>query len=1331
MKITFSQIGVSLFILFCVFTNYTPAQTQHYDFEIINTEDGLSQGMIFDIFQCSDGFLWFGTKNGLNRYDGHEFIVYSHEPKDSTSISGSQVTAIFEDSRGYFWVGTKDSGLNLFDRKNQVFYKVKLADSMRLSSIWEIEESPEGDIILGTYRYNLVKIPKDRLERLERNSDFTIELGELEQVSTIDSFLEESLLFHDLVVYRTHEDRMLVGAGNGLFELNPKTMKLSKFDLPEFRFKEEILAITQDEDNNLFIARKSEVLIFRDGRWTRVDLELDDNEGEGYKLRNILLWKDKLLLNAYSHAFEIDLKSLESKAKAIQGFNGMPVTTSLVDDAGNLWFGTNGIGLLKFSEFKKGIEGHFLDNSIWDFYPHNDSMVWIESNLECLLYNFKNEEVAFTSKDFGYVRDLVKDQYGRTWLLKREIGGGIAIYEIDENYILKTKILMACKSNLKSSMIQSDNSLFISGTECELSQFNLETKKETVFSYKHLFDRDSTLVVSNHFFKSKSDEKIWIALNKGLVSCTLINDSLICEKIYSGYIHYLMEDPVQPEKYIWCGTKNSGLLKIDRATKSVFSISKKDGLLDNEVYAMDFDKNKFIWLSTNRGVSRLDESSNSVINYTVDDGFQGPEFNSGAVFKDNDGYLFFGSVNGFSRFDASQIKTSDYHPQTKITHLEINGANRDDLLGEDKTVLRYDQNNLTFYFSSLDFSAPNKNTFQYRILGLGNQWRSIGNNRSATFGQINPGKYTFEVMGSNRSGVYGEDMARFEFVIKPPFWRTNLAYLFYGIVVISLIWFFFTSQLRRYRIKKELELNKKEAQRLEQLEQIKSNFFSNITHELRTPLTLIVEPLRQILKQDIADDVRKRLNLVGKSSLRLLNLVNSLLDIAKIESKVMKPAWSLGNLEEHILKIIESHQILADKKEIKIEFTNLIEEELLVIDAEKIEKIFTNIYGNAIKYTPTGTISVKLESVRIEEIRYLHLEIADTGIGISEENLTRIFDRFEQLELNKTSDGVGIGMSLTKELVELLDGKIKVTSIPDKGTTVAVHLPWKETEEVNLIQPNDNSTKNNAIFDQEIVSANNDENIEDKPIVLLVEDNDELRDFLKSSLQNMYTVFEAKDGQQGYEKSIEIIPDVIISDVRMPIMDGFEMCAKLKSSAATSHIPVILLTAKSSLKSRISGVNKGADVYLTKPFSVDEVKTYIVNLLEKRKLLWNYFQSVNQTDEEVANPLPSGEETFITSIEAIIDQQMSNENLDINLILKEAGVSRTHLHRKLKALTGQSTTEFIRNRRLNKAMDLLKANPELDVTQAAYTVGFSNQSYFSTKFKEKFGFPPSHIGSQR
>ena len=641
--------------------------------------------------------------------------------------------------------------------------------------------------------------------------------------------------------------------------------------------------------------------------------------------------------------------------------------------------------------------------------------------------------------------------------------------------------------------------------------------------------------------------------------------------------------------------------------------------------------------------------------------------------------------------------------------------------------LDYDENILTFHFASLDFSSPDKNTYKYKIQKLNNEWTDIGTNRSVTFGQLNPGDYVFEVIGSNRSNLYGDNSAKFSFTIKPPIWKTTYAYFLYFLIILTSIYYFFKARIRKFEIQKELEFNKREAKRLEHIEQIKSNFFSNMTHELRTPLTLIIEPIRQILNDGVDERVRNRLTMVGRNSVKLLKLVNSLLDIAKIESKVMKPVWSIGDLEEHILKIMNSFQVLADQKNIDIKYSSKLSNAQLVYEFEYFEKIFTNVFGNAIKFTNSGSIEVLCQKLTLNDRDYFEIIVQDTGIGIPEDEIDKVFDRFQRLESNNTYGGTGIGLALTKELVELMNGTLLISSALGKGTQVIIRFPKKSSEIMVAEGIIPYVKRYNSYFENSKRSDKKSPLSPEKPLVLVVEDNEELRDFLVNSLQVNYNIMEAKDGLEGMEKALEDIPDLIISDIKMPKMEGIEMCEKLKSNSSTSHIPIILLTAKSSLDSRLEGVDIGADIYLTKPFSVKEVQSYIQNLLHKREILWQYFESRASGAVEKSLQMPSIEKAFITNIEKIINNHLSNENLDVNLLLKEAAVSRTHLHRKLKALTGQSATEFIRNQRLTKAMDIIKASPNTDISQVAYSVGFSNQSYFSTKFKEKFGTPPSQV----
>ena len=413
-------------------------------------------------------------KNGLNRYDGYEFKVFNHEPDDSTSISGSEVTTIFEDSRGLFWIGTKDAGLNIFNRRNNTFCKIYAHDSIRLNSIWEIKETPNGAIILGTYPNTVVKIPAFVLEGLDLQSKTEVKLNSINQVSSKDSFTERSIDYHDISIHFGKDGQILLGVSNGLFELEERTLKLKKIDLPFNPYSNEVLCITEDENSNLIISRRMEILIFENDTWESISLERDTKKG--YKIRSLFFLNKKLIANGHKLGFEIDLQN--KSFREIEGLHNKNITKIFKDESGNIWFGTNGIGLFKHSEFKNVIESHIVDRSIWDFFPFNDSLIWIEVAEKTILYNPFRRKIQLTLPSFDHVRDLVTDHNGQMWLLKRETGGGISIFTMDTKFNPTGKTRLECKSNLHSSLVLDQNKILINGVECELSWFDLDSKSE-------------------------------------------------------------------------------------------------------------------------------------------------------------------------------------------------------------------------------------------------------------------------------------------------------------------------------------------------------------------------------------------------------------------------------------------------------------------------------------------------------------------------------------------------------------------------------------------------------------------------------------------------------------------------------------------------------------------------------------------------------------------------------------------------------------------------------------------------------------------------------------
>ncbi len=800
---------------------------------------------------------------------------------------------------------------------------------------------------------------------------------------------------------------------------------------------------------------------------------------------------------------------------------------------------------------------------------------------------------------------------------------------------------------------------------------------------------------------------------------------------------------------LWIGTSGGGLNKFNSADKSFKRFKEKDGLPNDMICGILEDDDGNLWISTYKGLSRFNPQTEKFRNFGVEDGLQGNEFNNWAFCKRKNGMMYFGGTNGVSFFHPDSLKYNLAVPPVIITDFQL--LHKPVAIGYDtllnRTVLEksitetkllelsYDENIISFEMAALDFHNPEKNQYAYFLEGFDKHWtQTSAASREITYTNLDPGEYTLRIKGSNNDGVWNEAGTSLDIIIYPPWWATWWSYMLYGFVFILV---FVTSTriyLHRHRLSTQLVLEQEHAKKLEEVDKLKSNFYANISHEFRTPLMLILGPVEKLAFKLVDEESKKQTGLIKGNAKMLLNLINQLLDLSRLEAKKLKLNASLGNIAHYVKGLVKEFEQIAEQRDISLNI--LMEKENIdaYFDKEKMERIITNVMSNSIKFTPRGgRITVKLTDTSHNEVEII---VRDSGVGIPKSELTRIFDRFYQVDGSHTREheGTGIGLALTKELIELHKGQILVDSVEGHWTEVKIYFPLgrehltddeiSESSESDL-HKND-STEGFTITDS-VCEEIDDENLIDKTIVLIVEDNPDVRDYIKDDLKEIYHVEEAANGEQGLRKAQKCIPDLIVSDVMMPKMDGYEMTRQLRQDEKTSHIPIILLTAKSDRDSKLEGLGLGADDYLTKPFDTQELLARIKNLIETRRLLQEKFGTgtvvLHKPEKEKLNCL---NQQFLDRVMMVIDKHIAEEEFSIEEFGKDVGMSRSQMHRKLKALTGKSTSLYLRTVRLAKAKQMIE-NQTGTISEISYQVGFSSPAYFSRCFKEEFGFTPSEI----
>ena len=782
---------------------------------------------------------------------------------------------------------------------------------------------------------------------------------------------------------------------------------------------------------------------------------------------------------------------------------------------------------------------------------------------------------------------------------------------------------------------------------------------------------------------------------------------------------------------IWVGGPR-GMSRFDAKTNRFHNYTARNGLPSVVVTGILVDSQNRLWVSTNRGIARFNQQTEQFSYFTPSDGLSGWEFKGYGFYKSpRTGEFFFGGADGMTIFHPDSIGNNRYVPPVFITALRrfvSDGAGLrtidEPVVGKSEISLPHDAGTVAFEFAALSYSNPAKNQYAYQLQGFSKQWIPLGTKPEVTLAGLAPGTYTLRVKGSNGDGFWNETPAQFSIIVLPPWWQTGWAYLGYVLLFIMGLLLARRVIVNRERLRSDLRVQQLEANNLRELDGMKSRFFANLSHEFRTPLALISGIVQKRTAQlPLSDEQRNDYGLIARHANRLLQLINQLLDFSRLEARQLKPNLQPTDLTALLRALAGSFESLAQSKGLTYRYALPLQSVWAEFDADKVEKIITNLLSNAIKFTAKGGQVVFSADRTKTAIRFV---IQDTGIGISTDHLPYIFNRFYQADPTATRnyEGVGIGLALTKELIELLGGTITVESRLAEGSSFTVTLPLRiisQPEKFPDLTPNGHSEKEPEVLLAEITESRSGKST--AMTVLVVEDNTDLRQFIQNRLARNYTVLEAVDGLSGLNQAFDVIPDLIISDVMMPGLDGLTLCHRLKTDERTSHIPIILLTAKADVESKLAGLEYGADDYLTKPFQLTELLVRSRNLIAQRQQLRERFsrQLTVKPSEVTAT---TADERFLQRVLSVMETQMGNPDFDVDMFSREMAIGCTQLYRKLLALTDQSPTDFIRRMRLRRAADLLRQQ-QGNVGEIAIQVGFNSLNYFTRCFREEFGQTPS------
>jgi signal transduction histidine kinase/DNA-binding response OmpR family regulator/ligand-binding sensor domain-containing protein len=1332
------------------------AQNPQSAYQTISTAQGLSQGMVFDILQDQEGFIWVATKNGLNRYDGYSFKVFSTDPYEPKSLSSNTILKLFEDSKGRIWVGTQDAGLSVYDKRSGKFVRItnKISDPTSLSgnTIRLMDELRDGRMLVAAdgAGLNIVDLPA---------------------TENAKPHITRLVLPEDVIVFGLGKDK-------------DQQMWVGGMDRSVYRFDPARNSFIKMENGQLLhtgiLTRDGSVVINRnvylsDGKTILSPLFDTARYGAG----NIVLreWKP-LTDNYYGECGSYDISRLEP-GKPLQWDLKLEEHTPIaypfiLDRSGILWSGSAGYGLRKYnvatSKFKTLLAGTsvrwIVPDAAGNIFAGNYQHEWFK------LKGDSAYKKPFPSRQpFDELDNFVISRTGDYWF-RTEKKGFLHYTRSGEltEYLFLTRHVGAGEKQL--IVEDSKGRIWFPGRGGRLAFIDPVSKRIDSFSIN---TNNARAVPPMAIITALYDDGLgtyWIGTQEGFVSVTLnknnqpdqikwyYNNSNNRNSLNYNHVACFMNDPSKPDQYIWISTKGGGLNRLDKKTGNFFHLTTKRGMPDDVVYGTLPDNDGNVWGSTNNGLfclmaNKTGDSTNwSFRNFTKAYGLQDNEFNTGSYAKLKNGNLAFAGVNGLNVFDPKEVLSSGFSPNVFITGILVNnlpvtagdesGVLQNTIEQTKSISLNHQQDILTLEFSSLDYTTPSQNKYRYQLVGLDQDWVESGTRQTATYLHLPPGKYTFKVQGSNSQGIWSDKIHELSVRILPPWWLSWWAYLAYAILLMLGIRAYFRFSVNRAKLKAQLNFEKLEGKRVKELDTAKTQLYTNITHEFRTPLTVIIGMAQQVIKKP-EEQFDSRMNMIVRNGQSLLNLVNEMLDLSKLETGKMQLQLANGDIINFLRYIVESFHSFGEGEQKQSHFLTDIDALYVAYDPEKTRQIIVNLLSNALKFTPEkGNIYInvsKTESSTNPDEVTLIIKVKDTGIGIPEDQLLHIFDRFYQLDNSHTrkAEGTGIGLALTKELVKLMNGEIAAKSPPagtNKGTEFTVTLPLAKSEaEVMTIEELIAEKKQMPVppvNGKQAIEINNTAENAQRPMILLVEDNPDVVAYTASCLPD-YRLAVGTDGKEGIAIATEIIPDLIITDVMMPFVDGFELCRRLRKDERTSHIPIIMLTAKADLASKIEGLEQGADVYLEKPFQQEELQVRIKKLLELRQTLQAYYLKkagigTTAIESETVEPavLPQEikqEDAFVIKVRKAIEDNLTNTDFTVEQLCKLIFMSHSQLHRKLDALTGYSPNRFIRIVRLNKAKELLKGTTD-SIASIALDCGYSDPGYFARVFKQDTGSSP-------
>ncbi|MCC9135616.1 two-component regulator propeller domain-containing protein [Pontibacter silvestris] len=1311
-------------------------------FGVLGIEHGLSNNTVNTIYKDRLGFMWFGTDDGLNKYDGYEFHVYRNRINDTTSLIHNQINTVSGDSSGNLWIGTK-KGLCTFNPNTSKFslayyYPLTQTDRKKLDAeVVEIAVDREGSLYLATVGLGL--LTSNKLSRGFRQTPLQPAPAAFKPYSVralhIDSKGRVWVMIQNIGLHRFDPQKsefqlissvvksanvikadsgnvLWIGTDNGLYQYNiaAETYEFYGSGVGKLCHRR-VVDVSVAEENKLWIA----------------------TDGGGV---NILDLKSNQISSIQSGAGKMHLTS-------------NAVTSLCKDNESRWWIGTQrgGVNIIdrqkdKFTTIRRDIldKNSLIDNFTLSFCEDSDKAIWVGTdgggvslwNRKDNIYrNFVHNEADPTSLSNNNATSILRDYENNIWIATW--GGGINRY----SRATGTFKHYACGDDVYVWKLYEDRekNLWAGTTESgPLYRYNKAADKFEVY--------DASLTNAISILEDQAGN-LWLGTFDQLIR---VDKQARKHKKYK--IDYPVRDLYQDKSgNFWIGTQGLGLLKFDFGTGKFQTFTESEGLANNSVHNIEEDKEGNLWISTYHGVSKYNPKENKFKNFYETDGLQSNQFNYNASLSLSTGELVFGGIKGFNIFNPDSIKAESSFPKLVITGIRLFNqpvTSADNILKPGQSLcninditLPYDKSLISFDFSALEYSSPGNIKYAYLLEGWDNTWNYAENHRTANYSKLKEGDYKLRIKSTNSEGVWNCEEQVVNIKVLPPWYRTWWAYGIYGSGLLGLLYMFNLYKSKQARLKYEVEIANIKAEKEAELNEKKLSFFTNVSHEFRTPLTLIINPVKELVDKKREKVDFNDLSVIYRNARRLLSLVDQLLLFRKAESNADTLKVCKLNMAQICEEVFLSFTCQANTKNIAYTFECENKSLELYADREKVEIILFNLLSNAFKFTPAaGKVVMALR----ELAHQVEITVKDSGCGIPANTGAKLFDKFHQVNSTGATSGggFGIGLYLVKQLVEKHKGEIRYESEPAKGTQFYILLPkGKEHFSADSISEDgaDSSvflnellesirTEEEPVLVTDAKPANHlDELIQEKGTMLLVEDNDQIRQYVKDIFSSSFTVFEADNGETGFELAQEYLPDIIISDVLMQGMSGLELCSKIKENVSLSHIPVILLTASSSPEVKLKGIEGGADDYITKPFEKELLVAKVDNILKSRDNLQRFFY--NEITLKTNKLRISAEySNFLAVCIETIESHLDDPDFNIKAFAKEMGMSHSNLYNRVKSISGRSVSDFVRFIRLRKVAKLL-IDTDCKVNEAAFQAGFSDIKYFRAQFHKLFGMNPS------